>query len=133
MAKSGTFHCSVVTPEHVVLDAEAKFVAFPAHDGEVGILQDRAPLLCKVGIGPLRVEGAGSRHLMYVDGGFAQVVDNKLTILTERAKKIEEIDAKAAEKAMVEARSMEITDDTSFEERQKAIKRAQVQLKLKRA
>ena len=46
---TNTFHCSVITPERAVLETEATFVAFPAWDGEVGILHDRAPLLFKMG------------------------------------------------------------------------------------
>ena len=133
MAKTDRFHLSVITPERSVLDCEAIFVAFPAHDGEVGIMYDRAPLVCKLGIGPLRVDATSGKHLLYVDGGFAQMVDNKLTLLTERAKKVEEIDPKAAEKDLAEARASKITDQAGFEARQKAIRRAKVQLKLRAA
>lgn len=83
-----TFHCSVVTPERAVLDTEATFVAFPAHDGEIGILHNRAPLLCQLGKGVLRVEHGKTTHKFQIEGGFAQMVDNKLTILTDNAKEI---------------------------------------------
>jgi F-type H+-transporting ATPase subunit epsilon len=82
-----TFHCSVVTPEREVVDTdEATFVAFPAHDGEVGILAHRAPLLCQLGKGKLRIEKRGETLRFDIQGGFAQMVDNRLTILTENAK-----------------------------------------------
>lgn len=80
-----TFHCSVVTPERAVLDTDATFVAFPAHDGEFGILQNRAPLLCQLGKGTLRVELGKETQRFKIEGGFAQMVDNKLTILTGSA------------------------------------------------
>ena len=51
MAHQSTFHCSVVTPERAVLETEASFVAFPAHDGEVGVLPDRAPSSSSSGAG----------------------------------------------------------------------------------
>ena len=85
MAKVETFHCSVVTPERAVLECEARFVAFPAHDGEMGVLPNRAPLVCKLGIGPLRVEGTDAAHVLFIDGGFAQMLDNRLSILTKQA------------------------------------------------
>jgi F-type H+-transporting ATPase subunit epsilon len=132
MAKVDTFRCSVITPERKVLDCEARFVAFPAHDGEMGVLVRRAPLVCKLGIGPLRVESAERTHLMMVDQGFAQVVRNELTVLTERARKAEEIDVTAAEAALVEARAMKITDRESFDRRQNAIRRAEVQIALRK-
>lgn len=130
MAKTQTFQCSIVTPERVVLDCQARSVVFPAHDGELGVLRDRAPLVCKMGIGVARVESEGGERDFYVDGGFAQVVRNRLTILTERAREAKDVDRAAAEKAMVEARAMKIPDDAAFDARQKALKRAEVQLKL---
>ena len=81
-----TFHVSVITPERAVLETEATFVAFPAWDGEVGILRNRAPLLYKLGKGELRVQSPQGNHKLRVEGGFAQMVDNRLTILTEQAR-----------------------------------------------
>ena len=130
MAKPDTFHCSVITPERRVLECEATFVAFPAHDGEIGVLRNRAPLVCKLGIGSLRVETSTETHVFFVNEGFAQVVENHLTILTPQARAAEDIDADASQGAMVEARAMKITDLASSAERSKAIRRAQVQLKL---
>ena len=80
---SKTFLCSVVTPERAVLECEATFVAMPAHDGEIGILHNRAPLLCRLGVGRLRVESTSEKHVLFVSGGFAEMVANRLTILTE--------------------------------------------------
>lgn len=141
MTTADTFQCSVITPERKVLECDANFVAFPAHDGEMGVLNRRAPIVCKLGIGVLRVEtfdpsrdrkGAAEivKHMFFVDGGFAQVVDNRLTILTQQARETDEIEAAVAEKALVEARAMKITDDASFIARADAIRRAQIQLKL---
>ena len=130
MAKNDTFHCSVITPERAVLEADATFVAFPAHDGEVGILRDRAPLLYKMGIGVLRVETPEGNHTFFVDGGFAQMVDNRLTILTEQARAVEEIDRDAARRALDEARSMPSVTDAEFAARQRALRRAETQLRL---
>ncbi len=129
MAKD-TFHCSVITPERAVLETEATFVAFPAWDGEVGILHNRAPLLFKMGTGELRVESPEGNQTLFVDGGFAQMVDNKLTLLTEQAKKIGEIDAAAAEKALAAARAMPMVTDAAFNARQHAVQSAEVQLHL---
>jgi F-type H+-transporting ATPase subunit epsilon len=125
-----TFHCSVITPERAVLETEATFVAFPAWDGEVGILHDRAPLLYKMGTGELRVESPEGNHTLFVDGGFAQMVENRLTLLTEQAKRIEEIDPAAAERALAEARTMPMVGDAAFAARQHAVQRAEVQLHL---
>jgi F-type H+-transporting ATPase subunit epsilon len=130
MAKNDTFHCSVITPERAVLETEATFVAFPAHDGEVGILPGRAPLLFKMGIGELRVESPEGNHNYFVDGGFAQMVENRLTLLTEQAKTIQEIDPAAAERALAEARDMPMVSETEFAARQRAVRRAETQIHL---
>lgn len=130
MARNETFHCSVITPERAVLEADATFVAFPAHDGEVGILPGRAPLLFKMGTGELRVESPEGNRRFFVDGGFAQMVENRLTLLTEQAKALEEIDRAAAERALDEARKMPMVSDAEFAARQRAVRRAEAQLHL---
>ncbi len=130
MSPSETFHCSVVTPERAVLECEAKFVALPAWDGEIGILRGRAPLLCKLGIGRLRIETAAEQHVLFVDGGFAEMLGDQLTILTEDAKTAAELDRQTASSQLEAARALAVTDDASFEARQKALARARTQLRL---
>jgi F-type H+-transporting ATPase subunit epsilon len=127
MAKNDTFHCSVITPERAVLEADATFVAFPAHDGEVGILPGRAPLLFKMGAGELRVESPQGNQVLFVDGGFAQMVEDRLTLLTEAARKIEEIDPAAVEKQLAEAHAMPMKTDAEFKARQRVLRSAQAQ------
>jgi|SRR6185295_2403449 len=127
MAKTNTFHCSVITPERAMLETDATFVAFPAHDGEVGILPNRAPLLYRMGIGELRVESPEGNHALFVAGGFAQMIENRLTLLTEQAKRIDEIDAAAVERALAEAHAMPMVSDADFAARQRAVKSAEVQ------
>lgn len=127
-----TFHFTLVTPERAVLQTdEATFVAFPAHDGEVGVLAHHAPFLYKLGIGLLRVEAKGETHRFFIDGGFAQMVENRLTLLTEEARKPEEIDRATAQKALEEARAMAVRDDASFAARQRAVERARAQLRVR--
>jgi F-type H+-transporting ATPase subunit epsilon len=130
MARNDTFHCSVITPERAVLEKDATFVAFPAWDGEVGILKHRAPLLYKLGVGELRVESPEGNERLFVAGGFAQMVEDRLTILTEQAKRLDEIDRAAAQKALVEARAMPMLTDAQFAARQQAVRSAEIQLKL---
>ncbi|MCC7293344.1 MAG: ATP synthase F1 subunit epsilon [Phycisphaerales bacterium] len=130
MATTSTFHCSVITPEREVLSTDATSVVFPAHDGEVGILVDRAPLLFALGIGVMRVDGAEGSRRLFIDGGFAQMLANDLTILTGQALEPAEIKADRARSALAQAGELKITDDASFAARDKAIRRAQGQLKL---
>ncbi|HEY0781682.1 MAG TPA: ATP synthase F1 subunit epsilon [Thermoanaerobaculia bacterium] len=127
---AGTFHVSVITPERAVLETEATSVIFPAHDGEVGVLRNRAPLLYRLGVGLLKVETASGRQVLFIAGGFAQMVDNRLTLLTEQAKEPEKIDRAAAEKALEEARAMKVKDDASLRARDLALRSAKLQIRL---
>lgn len=133
MAKTDTFQCSVITPERAVLECDANFVAFPAHDGERGVLRNHAPLVCRMGIGRLRVETPGQKHRMFVDGGFAQIVGNTVTILTEQAIPSDKIDRAAASAALDAARALKIGDDDSLKARTDAIRRAHTQLALSKS
>jgi F-type H+-transporting ATPase subunit epsilon len=81
-----SFHCVVVTPESQVLDETVTQVIFPAYDGQMGILTDRAPLLAKLGKGELKLTLANNSQRTYnIDGGIAQMKENNLTILTTKA------------------------------------------------
>lgn len=85
-----TFQFRLITPLGKLLDTQAESVQFPAHDGLVGILANRAPLVMKLGHGALRVDfggpGAnGGSKVFYIEDGFAQMVANKLTVLTTKA------------------------------------------------
>jgi F-type H+-transporting ATPase subunit epsilon len=127
------FRCTIVTPDRQVLDSDATFVALPAHDGEIGILHDRAPLVCKLGIGVLRVSTPAGQTRYFVDGGFAQMLDNRLTVLTPRALSPDQIDAAVAEASLREAAARHPTDEAGQEARRTAMQRARMQLKTARA
>jgi F-type H+-transporting ATPase subunit epsilon len=122
--------CAVITPDRQVLDVTADSVVMPAYDGLVGILPGRAPLLAKLGIGVVRLETEEGERRVFVDGGFAQVRDNKVTILTQAALEPEQIDRAAAEADLKAAMDMAITDEASLTNRIDAIARAKTQLAL---
>lgn len=130
MAQNDTFHCSVITPERVMVETDATFVAFPAQDGEVGILPGRAPLLFAMGAGELRVQSPQGDQVLFVDGGFAQMVENRLTLLTQVARKIEEIDPAAVEKQLADAHAMPMKTDAEFKARQRVLRSAQAQRRI---
>jgi F-type H+-transporting ATPase subunit epsilon len=80
------FSCVLVTPEQQLLDESLSQAIIPAVDGLLGILTNRAPLLAKLGKGPLRLDlASGQRKMFQISGGVAQMKDNKLTILTQTA------------------------------------------------
>ena len=73
-----SFQVVIVTPEQQVLDETVSQAIIPAHDGQIGILTNRAPLLVKLGQGPLQLDlagqqGRGTTRMFYVEGGIAQM------------------------------------------------------------
>jgi F-type H+-transporting ATPase subunit epsilon len=123
-------HCAVITPDRQVLDVMADSIVMPAFDGLIGILPGRAPLLAKMGIGIVRLETEGRQRRVFVDGGFAQVRDNKVTILTSDAREPEQIDRATVEAALKAAQDLPITDEESLAARADAIARAKSQIAL---
>lgn len=94
MTESGnkTFHCRVVTPAGTRLDCDARSVEVPAHDGQLGIWANRSPLFCQLGLGLMKVTeaaedepGQARQHELIIDGGFAMVASNSLTVLAYEA------------------------------------------------
>lgn len=81
-----SFHCSLVTPERQVLDDQLTYASVPMWDGLMGIAPQRAPLVGKLGDGVLRLDypQGGSRYF-YITGGFAQMKDNSLSLITSEA------------------------------------------------
>ncbi|HEY5021878.1 MAG TPA: F0F1 ATP synthase subunit epsilon [Gemmatimonadaceae bacterium] len=78
---------SVISPESVLFEGEADSVVAPAYDGEVGILTGHAPLMALLGRGELRL-GSGSTRRFNVSGGFMQVLDNAVRVVTEKAEAV---------------------------------------------
>ncbi len=81
----GPLRVSVISPERVIFEGEADSVVAPAWDGELGILRGHAPLVALLGQGNLRVRRGNDTETFGVAGGFLQVVDNTVTVLSERA------------------------------------------------
>ena len=126
-----SFHCVVVTPEQQAADETVSQVILPAHDGEIGILTGRAPLLIKLGTGALRIDLAGGRSRTFViDGGIAQMKDNRLTILTPEATAAEQVDAGAARAELAEAEARVPTDAKSRDDRSRQLARARAKQKV---
>jgi F-type H+-transporting ATPase subunit epsilon len=75
----------VISPEATIYEGEATMVVAPAWDGEIGILRGHAPLMALLGAGDLRVVRGGTTEHFRVEGGFLQVVDDVVTVLSERA------------------------------------------------
>jgi F-type H+-transporting ATPase subunit epsilon len=126
-----SFQCTIVTPEEQALDEAVVQAIVPAHDGLIGILTGRSPLLAQLGVGPLRVDLAnGQQRFFLVEGGVAQMKDNKLTVLTTVAKKASDLDAQTAKAEYAEAVARRATDAKGMQQRQKQMDRARAAMGL---
>jgi F-type H+-transporting ATPase subunit epsilon len=76
---------AIISPERTVYEGEADMVRAPAWDGEVGILRGHAPMLVLLGSGEMRITNGSSVERFQVAGGFMQVADDVVTVLSESA------------------------------------------------
>jgi F-type H+-transporting ATPase subunit epsilon len=76
---------SVISPEAVLFNGTTESLVAPAFDGQVGILTGHAPMLTLLGNGELRLGGDEGGQRFHVEGGFLQVVDDVVRVVTERA------------------------------------------------
>ena len=98
--------CVVVTPEKTVVDAQVEFVALPLYDGEIGIAPGHSPMIGRVGHGEMRLRDASGTRSFYVDGGFVQVADGVVSVLTNKALPASAIVAAEAEMLLAKSQSM---------------------------
>ena len=84
-AAAGALRVSVITPEAIIFEGEADQVVAPAVTGSLGILRGHAPLMALLGTGTLRIDSGREQKSYTVSGGFLQVVDNTVTVLSEHA------------------------------------------------
>ncbi len=122
--------CIVVTPEKAVLDEPAEFVALPMYDGELGVLPGRAPLIGRLGPGELRLQQHGAPRRLFVDGGFAQVRSNVVTVLTPRAMPAEAINPQAARQDLTAAQAVVAKSAEDQDARRKAEDRARAMIRV---
>jgi F-type H+-transporting ATPase subunit epsilon len=110
---ANTFHVDVVSPEATVWSGDATFLVAKTPEGEIGILANHEPLMGALVTAPVMIEAEdGTRTMIGVYGGFIQVVDNQVTLLTDRAQVTEggkaEALAVADELAAEEATVLEV-------------------------
>jgi F-type H+-transporting ATPase subunit epsilon len=122
----------IVTPERKVVSETVDIVVAPGELGEFGVLPGHIAFLCKLKIGELRYRvGATSRHIAIM-GGYAEVLNNQVTILATAAEAATEIDvirAKAA-RERAERRIADTRDKLEFARAQAALQRAMARLKV---
>lgn len=122
--------CQVVTPERIVLDEWVKQVVVPLPDGEFGIGKNHDPVIARLGYGSLRLKLASIDKVYYLDGGFLQIRDNHVVILTNRAQEASGLRVETLERELEAARSKVANDDASIEARLTEVDKLRARLRI---
>lgn len=126
-----TFHCSLVTPERQVLDDELVYASIPAWDGLMGIAPQRAPIVAKLGEGVLRLDySQGGSRYFFVSGGFAQMKDNSLSLITSQAMAAEQFSKQDVASQLKEAEARVTSTTEEADKRRKDVQRAKAVLEM---
>ncbi len=128
-----TQRLEIVTPERKVYSEDVEFVVVPGSEGEMGFLPGHSPLASSLKIGVLRItKDTGKPLRIAITGGFVEVMDSRVTVLTSAAEREDEIDKKRAEaaKQRAEQRLAAKAADLDVVRAELALKRALNRLKL---
>jgi len=129
-ARSGRLRVAVVTPEGAIFDGEAHSVVVPGHDGEVAFYPRHAPFVGALGYGELRLSTGGELKRWYLEGGVAEVADDRVSVLAERVLPVEKIDARAVQAELAAAVASVPADEPAAAARAALIRSAQARLRL---
>jgi F-type H+-transporting ATPase subunit epsilon len=131
-------HCVIVTPEKTVLDLKAASVTLPLDDGSRGIAVGHAPFIGRLGTGEVRMSGVAGRASSqtslrtFVEGGFAEVGQDTVTIITQRAVDATTIDAAEAQSELTRITAERATGDEAIAARMAAETAARQRLRTAR-
>jgi F-type H+-transporting ATPase subunit epsilon len=125
----------VVTPERQVLSVEVDEISAPGALGYFGVLPGHTPFLTTLGLGEVGYRIGNQWEYLAITWGYAEVLPNKVTILTQTAEMAEEIDLERAERAKrrAEERLHEWTTtgaEVDFERASTALQRALIRLQV---
>ena len=132
---AANIHLEVVTPEKSVVSEEAQIVASPGKLGEFGVLSGHTPFLTALKTGIIRfTDTNGKEHYVFVSGGFAEALPDKVTVLAESAERRKDIDLERAKEAQARAEKRLAEDrarqDIDFARARAALERATVRIRL---
>lgn len=127
---ANTFELRIVAPEGQVLQEEVEFLLLPGEAGEIGVLAKHSLLIAGLNTGVLQYTLDGNKKRVAISGGFAEIADNKATVLADTAEPGEMIDLNRAmaAKERAEKRLSERTADIDIKRAEFALRRALVRI-----
>jgi F-type H+-transporting ATPase subunit epsilon len=132
---AGNIKLEVVTPEKAVVNEDVQIVVAPGSLGEFGVLVGHTTFLTTLKVGTIRYSDAsGNERYVFVSGGFAEALPDKVTVLAESAERRRDIDLERA-KAAMERAEKRLAEDRSkanidFFRAKAALERALQRIKL---
>ena len=129
---SDTFQLEIVTPEKLVVKEAVEEAQIPGLDGYLGILPGHAPLISELGVGVITYRAGGTTKTLSVAWGFAEVLQDKVTIMAETVERPEEIDVARAQQAKERAEQLLKSNDPEldYDRAQDDLQRAVTRLKV---
>ncbi len=132
---AGNIKLEVVTPEKSVVSEDAKIIVAPGSLGEFGVLIGHTPFLSTLKVGSLRyMDANNTERYVFISGGFAEALPDKVTVLAESAERRRDIDTQRAKSAVERAqkRLAEVSkkEDFDFMRARIALERALHRLKV---
>jgi F-type H+-transporting ATPase subunit epsilon len=129
-----TFQLEIVTPEKLVVKEAVDEAQIPGLDGYLGILPGHAPLITELGVGVITYRAGGTTKTLSVAWGFAEVLQDKVTILAETVERPDEIDVARAQQAKERAEQLLKSNDPEldYDRAQDDLRRAETRLKVAR-
>jgi F-type H+-transporting ATPase subunit epsilon len=130
----GKLYLEVVTPEKVIVSEEVESVVAPGSLGEFGVLEGHVPFLSGIVPGELRYTSGSQTESVVLTTGFAEVSDDKVSVLVDAAEQAREIDVERARRSMEKARERLAkdrgTEDVDFARAEASLKRAVIRIKI---
>ena len=124
--------CIVVTPEETTVEAVVESVEVPLFDGEMGILHNHGAMIGRLGSGELRLRNGDQVDRFFLDGGFIQIADNTVSVLTGRAVPVEQLDADEAESQLETALAEPAVGSEQMEARDQLVQQLRAQQRVAR-
>lgn len=129
MAKN-KINLQIITPTRQVLDEVVEYVVLTTQEGEMGVLYAHEPVVTLLGCGSLQYKQEGKTKKATVMGGFAEVTESKVVILTDASELLEEIDLKRALAAQERAKNRLSQSDMDVKRAEIALNKALVRIKV---
>ena len=118
---AGNIKLEIVTPEKAVVSEDVQIVMAPGTLGEFGVLIGHTPFMTTLKLGTIRyVDAAGKERFVFISGGFAEALPDKVTVLAESAERRANIDVERAKAALQRAQDRLAKEDAETINRERA-------------